>query len=60
MHEVVLSAQRQKQQAWCARAGHLQAADGLRLPSADQLFPADRAGGADDRADGDGKQADAG
>ena len=34
-------------------AGHRQAADRLRLPPADHLLPADRQGGADDRADRD-------
>src|SRR4029077_8881279 len=37
-----------------------QAADGPRLPPADRLLPADRAGGADDRADRDGDAGDAG
>ena len=40
--------------------GHRQAADGLRDPPADGLLPAHRARGADDRADRDGEQGDAG
>ncbi len=36
-----------------------QAADGLRLPSADRLLPARRSGGADDRADRDRGEGDA-
>ena len=36
-----------------------QAADGLRLPPADDLLPAGRAGGADDRADRDRGEGDA-
>ena len=41
----------------CARRG--EAPDGLRVPSADDLLPARRPGGADDRADGDGGEGDA-
>ena len=39
--------------ARCERARRRQAADGLRLPSADGLLPADRSRGVDDRAHGD-------
>ena len=42
----------------CAR--RREAVDGLRLPSADRLLPVDRPRGADDRADGDGDEGDAG
>ena len=47
-----------------ARARHhgarrREAVDGLRLPSADDLLPARRPGGADDRADGDRGEGDA-
>jgi len=41
------------------RARRREAAHGLRLPSADGLLPADRARGADGRADGDGDEGDA-
>ena len=46
--------------AWRDRARRREAADGLRLPPADGLLPADRARGADDRADRDGDEGDAG
>ena len=39
--------------------GRREAADGLRIPSADHLLPARRAGSADDRADRDGDEGDA-
>ena len=41
------------------RARRRQAADGLRLPSADGVLPAGRPRGADDRADGVGGEGDA-
>ena len=41
------------------RARRREAAHGLRVPSADDLLPARRAGGADDRADGDRGEGDA-
>ncbi len=47
------------QGAWHQRDGRLQAAARFRLPRPDGLFPAGRARGADDRADGDGEQGDA-
>ena len=45
--------------ARCLGARRGEAADGLRVPSADDLLPARRPGGADDRADGDGGEGDA-
>src|SRR5439155_5097540 len=41
------------------RARRRQAADGLRLPPADDLLPAHRPGGVDGRADGDGGEGNA-
>ena len=53
MHEFVLSARDAEARARLHRARRRQAADGLRLPPADDLLPARRARGADDRADRD-------
>ena len=53
MHEFVLSARALEEGARDHGARHRQATDGLRRPSADDLLPARRARGADDRADGD-------
>ena len=60
MHEFVLSARTLEARARDHGARRRQAADGLRLPSADDLLPADRPRGADDRADRDGGEGDAG
>ena len=59
MHEFVLSARTLKQRARLHRARRREAAHGLRLPPADDLLPAHRPRGADDRADGDGDEGDA-
>ena len=59
MHEFVLSASQPEARARDHRARRGEAADGSRLPPADDLLPADRPGGADDRAHGDGGQGDA-
>ena len=56
LHEVVFS-DKKPDRARRLEHGHRQAADGLRLPSADRLLPADRARGADDRAHRDRGQA---
>ena len=53
-HEFVLSARRLKRRARRAGPRRGQAADGLRLPPADDLLPADRGRGPHGRADGDG------
>ena len=53
MHEFVLSARHPEARARGHGARRRQAADGLRHPPADGLLPADRPGGADDRADRD-------
>ena len=53
MHEFVLSAPQAQARARRHDARRRQAADGLRLSSADDLLPADRSRGADDRADRD-------
>ena len=59
MHEFVLSGARAQARARRHGARRRQAAHGLRLPSADDLLPADRPRGADDRADGDRGEGDA-
>ena len=59
MHEFVLSARSLKKRARLHRARRRQAADGLRLPPADDLLPAHRPRGADGRADRDGGEGDA-
>ena len=59
MHEFVVSARSLKKRARLHRARRRQAADGLRLPPADDLLPAHRPRGADGRADGDGGEGDA-
>ena len=59
MHEFVLSARSAEARARRQRARRREAADGLRLPSADGLLPARRARGADDRADRVGGEGDA-
>ena len=56
MHEFVLSARNLKRDHGITRARRRQAADGLRHPPADDLLPADRPRGADDRADRDGAE----
>ena len=53
MHEFVVSARSAQARARRHGPGRGQAADGLRLPPAHDLLPADRARGADDRADRD-------
>ena len=59
MHEFVLSARTLKQRARLHGARRREAADGLRLPPADDLLPAHRPRGADGRADRDGGEGDA-
>ncbi len=54
MHEFV--AEGQFRRLRCPRPGYRQAPDGLQLPPADQLLPAHRPRGADDRADRDREQ----
>ena len=56
MHEFVLSARTLKREHGDHRARRREAADGLRHPPADDLLPARRARGADDRADRDGDE----
>ena len=59
MHEFVVSAQEPEEAARLHRARRRQAADGLRLPPADDLLPPHRPRGADGRADGDRGEGDA-
>ena len=59
MHEFVLSARPPEARARRHGARRREAADGLRLPPADDLLPARRARGADDRADRDRDEGDA-
>ena len=59
MHEFVLSRADAEARARRHRARRREAADGLRVPSADDLLPARRPRGADDRADGDRGEGDA-
>ena len=56
MHEFVLSARSAEARARRHGARRREAADGPRHPSADDLLPARRPRGADDRADGDGDE----
>ena len=60
MHEFVLSARDAEEGVRRLGARRRQAADGLRHPPADDLLPADRPRGADDRADRDGAEGAAG
>ena len=60
MHEFVMSLEREKKGVRHNGYGRREIASGLRHPSAHDVFPAHRARGAHDRADGDGVPRDAG